>query len=282
MRVRHLQSYRVLGIHPGAAWTDVRAAYRSKIRAWHPDRFPDDSSRREAETATKAINQAYRELQDYYRAHGRLPLSADEPAKRAPITSPVVESEDPEVNQEPPHVRERRWHSTRASRIVLSVLLALFLAAQFLSLERGPTSSALPPVAMLPDPPPHPHNLSFSHGSTVGEVYAAQGVPTRTEGNIWYYGTSKVYFANGVVVQWSETPSHPLRARVTVSPPAPPKNRSLTFTKGSTKAFVRAVQGDPVSESDKVWDYGVSRIFFEDDHVVGWYESPMDPLKVSR
>ena len=67
----------------------------------------------------------------------------------------------------------------------------------------------------LPDAAPKPAtpaNLAhFTYGDPPGRVYEVQGIPTRTEGNLWLYGKSEVYFENGVVVSWQSTPSHPLR-----------------------------------------------------------------------
>lgn len=115
----------------------------------------------------------------------------------------------------------------------------------------------------------------------MGEVYAAQGVPNSANQDVWHYGTSKVHFQNGVVIRWEESRDHPLKARIDSNPTSSSKT-STVFSKGSTKSEVRSIQGDPIRESDKMWDYSVSRVFFEDDRVVDWYESPLDPLKVKR
>jgi hypothetical protein len=55
-----------------------------------------------------------------------------------------------------------------------------------------------------------------------------------------------------------------------------------TFDVGSTKNEVRAIQGTPVTETDSVWDYAPSRVFFERNRVIRWEESPMQPLRVPR
>lgn len=53
----------------------------------------------------------------------------------------------------------------------------------------------------------------FTQGDTLGKVFEVQGVPTRTVGDIWFYGTSEVHFNKGVVVFWYSSPSHPLKAK---------------------------------------------------------------------
>lgn len=111
----------------------------------------------------------------------------------------------------------------------------------------------------------------------MGDVYTAQGVPSHTDPDVWHYGASKIYFRDGAVVRWEESPERPLKVRIADDTSSSP---SLFFSKGSTKAEVRRIQGEPLSENEKVWDYGVSRIYFENDRVVGWYESPLSRLKI--
>ncbi len=45
----------------------------------------------------------------------------------------------------------------------------------------------------------------FTFGDTIGTVYEIQGIPTRTDGDIWYYGSSEVHFKNGRVAAWKNT-----------------------------------------------------------------------------
>jgi hypothetical protein len=51
---------------------------------------------------------------------------------------------------------------------------------------------------------------------------------------------------------------------------------------GSTKEEVRELQGVPMSESDSVWSYGSSKVYFERDRVVRWEADPLHPLRVPR
>lgn len=167
------------------------------------------------------------------------------------------------------------------------MIAGIGVAAYVLIRAAGMFGDAASPSAMDESTPHQPHQVVpteppvkpiFGFGSTLGEVYTAQGIPTHTEGDIWYYGASKVYFAHGTVVRWEESPSYPLNTR----PQLVPVPRPAYFSVGSTKADVRAIQGEPVRESQNVWDYGISRVYFEADRVVGWQESPMDPLHVKR
>jgi DnaJ domain len=51
-------------------------------------------------------------------------------------------------------------------------------------------------------------------------------------------------------------------------------------TVGSTKDVVRAVQGPPTWATDRMWEYGGSRLYFNAGRVTGWEIWPGSPLKV--
>ena len=126
---------------------------------------------------------------------------------------------------------------------------------------------------------PHQAEHFFTVGSKPGEVYAAQGIPSKTEPGIWHYGKSRVYFVNGGVSRWDNHPDNPLNASLDVAP----DNHVKDFIRrGSTKDEVRALQGTPWAQTEREWTYGSSRIFFSGDVVTGWQESAMNPLKIQR
>lgn len=279
-----LHCYRTLGVAPGAKWSEIRAAYRTRMREWHPDRFAADDTHHEfAEERAKAINEAYRRLSDFYRTHGAPPLAHE----HAYATPPHAKARPPQDGgytgatlwpRRQPMFRARRRQAARAAVLVLALGGVYMIFDPIGYIAQDTATPEAPPVTppdrrpIADDPLPY-----FTVGSTLGEVYAAQGVPSRTEGDIWHYGASKIYFSKGRVVRWEETKDSPLRAQLEahVQPtPAPDY-----FTRGSTKAHVRRVQGNPVREMDRVWDYGVSHVYFESDRVVGWNESPLNPLK---
>jgi len=52
----------------------------------------------------------------------------------------------------------------------------------------------------------------FGVGSTKQEVRDIQGAPAVETETTWYYGKSKVFFKNGKVTRWEESPIQPLRA----------------------------------------------------------------------
>jgi hypothetical protein len=303
--------YAALGVSPDVDWKTLRAQYKRLIGKWHPDRFSADIGRKEiAEERSKRITLAYRALEKYRRDHGGV-LPRVEPVPAA------VDAQRPTRNAEPTPVRATRaeMHTTgatvgeRAKRrpgrayrvaIVLSALtVALYLARGYLDasapIDKQPADivsapDVAPQAPLLGDAPSESHGIL--HGSTLGEVYAIQGVPTLTERNTWHYGKSQIHFARGKVISWDEHPDNPLRiapvqSGIGLDPSGIASDQSVPlrhrhFDVGSTKDEVRAIQGPPVTETDTVWDYAPSRVYFERNRVVRWEESPMQPLRVAH
>jgi hypothetical protein len=124
-------------------------------------------------------------------------------------------------------------------------------------------------------------NSFFTLGSPLGEVYSIQGVPNKIENGIWHYGDARVYFTSGHVVKWDDPSGNVLKAQTQLVESPKPLAPGF-FNKGSSKTEVRAAQGTPMQESERTWDYGPSRVYFEDGYVSGWHESPLQPLKLRR
>jgi len=53
----------------------------------------------------------------------------------------------------------------------------------------------------------------FTYGDTAGRVFELQGVPTKTVGDIWYYGKSEVHFHEGKVEHWFVAEGSMLKAK---------------------------------------------------------------------
>ncbi|MDF5716280.1 MAG: DnaJ domain-containing protein [Rhizonema sp. NSF051] len=58
-------AYNILGLEPGASQEEVKQAYRQLAKIWHPDRFPDQKQKHEAEDKIKKINEAYNQVKSY-------------------------------------------------------------------------------------------------------------------------------------------------------------------------------------------------------------------------
>jgi hypothetical protein len=63
------------------------------------------------------------------------------------------------------------------------------------------------------------------------------------------------------------------------SPMPPPRAEMLDL--GMEASDVLEIEGEPISRSSSLWEYGPSWIGFECELVSDWYSSPMRPLKVA-
>lgn len=83
--------YRVLGVHPSAAYQAIHAAYRERARTLHPDVSGDD-------TAMKHLNVAWDTLRDPRRR-----AAYDRERMQVLRDEPVVVTEEPQVAVAPDH-----------------------------------------------------------------------------------------------------------------------------------------------------------------------------------
>jgi hypothetical protein len=258
--------------------------------ARHPDRLPAASSQRgPAEQSAKEITYAYKMLADYYREHGRMPPAPPAPARHSAAADAPPRPVDARAERDPaaadnrpaggaPSARPSRF-GWKAVAVVALLVTVLYLQptprSQVSSREATPSSNGAETHAHKDSTAAH----SFTIGSTPGEVYAAHGVPSTIENGVWHYGMSRIYFDDGLVTRWDSHPDNPLRA----DPGGKPNLRApATFARGSTRAQVRTIQGPPSRDMDSFWEYGTSRVYFSDDRVVGWEESPLSPLKIHQ
>jgi len=302
----------VLGVDYNSSWPDIKTAFQRAAREWHPDRYIAEPEKQKlAEERFKIISQAYNALSSYYQRHGRLP---EDPAQ-AQAASPLAEEQGFEAPRQAGTSIWSRQASEedsmlrhiilrRSAIVLLSIgtaiaLLNLLLSADGsfndLAADRPYTAGKLlggngpgsRPLSMVrPDSPAvaekpgqhHPGLLAL--GATFGETQNILGLPARAEGNIWFYGKSEIHFKNGFVTDWIISDSDPLNVSLTRnSVPAPLKTY---FTAGDTKAEILRIQGSPTWKTDSVWKYNISKIFFSGGLVTGWYNSPLDPLKVKE
>jgi hypothetical protein len=84
------QYFKILKLKPGASLGDVKRAYKAQVKAWHPDRFPQESPRlqKKAHEMFQKITTAYKKINTqirhkYKQAYDR----KDKPYKYASQTS---------------------------------------------------------------------------------------------------------------------------------------------------------------------------------------------------
>ena len=307
MKNEYLTSYQHLGIAPGCTWQEVRRAYKRLVKRWHPDHFHNDARAQFlANEKIKEINCAFDLLSVHYRTHGVLPHITKTFESSLGHAHPSYSTSDiPSRSTATMHGDASSAHNNDASNVKQKNQYNIFVRGALISLilwlgyvlwhipqrAKNPTSASN--TALL-NPTTAPDNASnaqaqtaqdtnyFTYGSTVGEVYAVQGTPSQTIDNVWHYGKSKIYFNGGKVTRWEDDPSSPLHAKADGMRLAPPPASPNTFSVGSTKAEVRAIQGKPLMEWNGMWEYGLSKVYFDGDRVRSWYDSPLNPLMISK
>jgi hypothetical protein len=300
MTKQYAEYYRILGVEPGVSWAQLRKAYKGLVNIWHPDRFQQDPRQKNlAEERTKEITQSYKELARYYKEFGALPhatktmetsVTDDLSSQSAPDAHPKSENQNVEVSDTDitPHQKGRRYKFNIRVMAATALASIVYLVWQNIPWERSDKLSQIKnpldeSVGKKNNEESEQHDPAagkyFTYGTPLGEVYAIQGVPTKTEQDIWYYGKSKVYFTKGKVLHWDENQSDPLKATIT---PEIERMNTIFFGKGSSKSEVLTIQGPPDRDAGNVWDYGVSRVYFDKDRVKGWDESPFNPLRVRQ
>ena len=252
--------YKILNSNTECSWNELRKAYRLLIQKWHPDRYKDNSKEKSAaETKIKELNKAYQQLSEYYRENDTLPRlerSSFKPQATADINTPHTEPQ----NTAPAESRKNTRKNKKPTRtIAFASILAIILSYSTyeLSNENHPENSKAQnrKIQYIPKPSrPEKHAISdskhdknmdtnskknkprekirrqFTHGSSIGDVIMIQGPPTKVDGDIWYYGESKVYFRHGIVQRWERKLGSPLNAGISIKKSKkrnPEKNNTL-------------------------------------------------------
>ena len=142
------------------------------------------------------------------------------------------------------------------------------------NLERSPASLALAPEPSRVLDEAERVLDTFERGDSKLKVLALQGAPEEARDNIFRYGSSLVYFADGRVTGWSDgVPRLRVRPRLDVV-----FGQLDHFTAGSSRLEVFRAQGEPTALLPGAYVYGASAVFFEDDRVTRWMEADQ-PLR---
>jgi hypothetical protein len=109
---------------------------------------------------------------------------------------------------------------------------------------------------------------TFGMGDSKSRVLSVQGAPDEAKDSVFRYGSSLVYFENGVVRGWADR-----QPRLHIRRWPSLDLISLdTFSAGSSRADVVRAQGRPSAFNAFGYRYGSSMIYFRDGLVSGWAE----------
>jgi hypothetical protein len=121
-------------------------------------------------------------------------------------------------------------------------------------------------------PPPQIPMPYVTVGLTKDEVMTVMGPPLSLTAATLTYHNAVFYLRKGVVAGWSVDPVL-IPLRVKLWPQGHFDPRLTTFTVGSTKNEVIAVQGTPTTLSENKLAYGSSEVFLEGGRVIGWNDN---------
>ena len=107
------------------------------------------------------------------------------------------------------------------------------------------------------------------------------GAPAESTEDKLVYGRSELYLKDGAVTGGKIDRANPIRVKLW--PEAAVDPALASFTVGSTRDEVLTAQGTPTAFSDGEFEYGTSKVFFENYRVVRWESDPGSiPLRVQR
>ena len=279
--------YEVLEIPMNASWGEIRRAYRELAQRHHPDRQVESSGASNDGERFKDISRAFRLLSEYVKEHGLPP--EQEIHRQAPQPDPDLDTskvynewresfrhqEPPPASVNPVSVAKFKRYK-RAALVILPVLIVYLVFGlgdneDEYVLDSRWSEDVYTPPAVRTDIPSY-----VQVGLDKETVLLIQGEPTRKQGDVWYYGESKIFFEDGHVSGWEMDLAYPLRVDL-----GERKRRSVPrFTYGASKLEVEAIQGRPTAKKEDVWFYGLSKVYFRNGLVVRWENDPRTPLLV--
>jgi hypothetical protein len=119
----------------------------------------------------------------------------------------------------------------------------------------------------------------FGHARTRPETQ----VQSRSRSRIWIFAIVAAAAVTLCVVLPSvefAAPDRETRATSIQMPAGSEEHRARTLNKGMDESDVRRIQGEPTLAATDRWEYGPSSVRFEHHKLVGWYSSPLRPLKI--
>lgn len=210
--------YEELGLRPGCTLDELKAAYRRRLSALHPDR-PGNPVTANADAAQlQELTTAYTAVTRFQRRHGRMPGTV-----ATTVHGPIPQhARNP--TPVPPVKRARRWPWLA---LAACVAIATMLATQDDAVDPQAEQSAhsAPDIIVFgmedAAPPPGAAPERIHIGTNADEVRAIEGRPVMATSERWDYGPSWITFSNGQVSDWHSSRLRPLKVATMRPLPAP-------------------------------------------------------------
>ena len=194
-----------LNLKLGASNEEIKAAYRTLVKAWHPDLFEyDKDARTTAEAKMRTVIAAFRVLSSQVCRDSRCGRNPE------PFTIDYFtigsSRKDVQAVQGIPTAYSPDTFEYGASKV-------FFVGDKVVGWENAPLWVHLN-VQLRPAHSVDATMHYFAKGSTKDEVLAIQGTPTGFSYNTFEYGSSSVHFKDGRVTSWESNSAWiPLKMR---------------------------------------------------------------------
>jgi len=203
--------YEELGLQPGCTIEELKAAYRRRVWALHPDR-PAGSTVDGDDARLQHLTAAYSAVTRFHRRHGRMPGSAA-PTPRGPL--PRREPLARPVAIVAPRPRRWPWLAAAAAAVAIVVLATQAGSDDPVARDAG-TPAEVVVFARGVSPPAAAHAPSrIELGTGMDDVRTLEGSPVMESGQRWDYGPSWIEFADGKVSDWYSSRLRPLKVAST-------------------------------------------------------------------
>jgi len=247
----------LFGLTHNATQSEIKDAYRTLAKVWHPDRFPgDEQLRRKAEEKLKEINSAYGVLTTTADEIPRRNPSRPEQPQANPAAASAGEPQQP-ASVGPPFPAMHRVRARRAGLILMLAIGGIWFTLRFghsaISQLETATGAAASAAREMADRP--------ANGAAASHVSSWTTQPSKQKPAA---NARTAAAASG-------------HASLLVYPAEDP--RAAYFTVGSSKNDVLRVQGTPTRIAANAFAYGRSKVYFKDGRVQSWRQDPGSPLR---
>ena len=250
--------YKILLINPECSWEELRRAYKLQIKRWHPDRYDINSPEKQiAEDKVKYITAAYKQLFEYHRIHGTLPVPARNNGQRQDEfhSNPKFDiGENHQTSQnDTSNITSRSNPNLRF--IIIFIIICSFIYATFIQHSDDNISQ----LSQKPSP--------IANKSTNIQNTNKEDILFRKE--------------NASIL----TPEKLNNSSISIDPSQKAiiakekKEDNAYFTYGSSIGDVINIQGTPTRVEGETWFYGESEVHFSNGTVLNWKRVSGSPLK---
>jgi hypothetical protein len=260
-----LKDFQLLGLDHSASPQQVKKAYKSFVKTWHPDRFPLGSPQQQlAEDRLKDINAAYWRIRSSWSAN----IFEQKPEKRSSEEPQFHERPTGEASQTEAGSCSPTFHPGQVRERILALFHALVARARYQANKTSSTWILILLLLSLMTVLIKTDQLSlWDEHSSQSRGHRAKAPPAVALAP-WPTGAPEAPESSEASGQSQTMPTSELRENgFTRSEPEPASSSGSFFTIGSTQREVLRIQGRPTKVHGQTWAYGLSDITFKEGRV---------------